>query len=407
MDPINQQATLVREQAGSTLKLAGSKSASSKTAPAPAADPELARLVGSYRNILRIRSIPQPIYYQFLKELGHGRQGVVFLATREGARGCQTHHALKLFDPGIYSSGAKYWTDMERIATQISLLQPINNSNLVSRDFYEEYDGIGYLLMQAVDGVDLQFLLDGRHLEIARPRCTPEEWDDFFTTIFRQDDGRLSFQPGAVLHILRNALRGLAVLHTNGFIHGDIKPTNIMVDIQGEVKLVDFGRAARIGERVNILLGSPLYMAPEIHRREPGLIQSDLFSAGLVGLEMLTGGLINARADLNENELLDWKSTLANHLEQWLPAGVLNNIEFTRVLKRFLDSDAVHRHPSAKEAESGEQSLGSTRQWLNEIERETEYERKIEAYLHKLVDPETGTLNPHFAADNLTAVIVA
>lgn len=377
-----------------------------KTAAKPPLDPEFAELLNNYRALIRARSISYPVAYQFLKELGHGRQGVVFLVTRQGARGCLTQHALKLFDPGIYPSAAKYWTDMGRIAQQVSRLQPINNLNLVARDFYEECEGIGFMLMPAVDGVDLQFLLDGQHLNIARARCSDEEWADFFTTLFRQDGQRLSFQPGAALHLLRDVLRGLAVLHNNGFIHGDIKPTNIMVDIQGTVKLVDFGRAARIGEQVNILLGSPLYMAPEIHRREPGLIQSDIFSTGLVGLEMLRGHQVNDLADLNENELLDCKTILAGQIEQWLPPAVLGNIEFTRVLKRFLEADAVHRFASAQEAESGEQSLVSARQWMNNLERETEYERKIEAYLKKLADPETGALNPHFASDNLTAIII-
>ncbi len=410
MKPINLLDTLIAEPAPTQklLSATGIESTPTSAAPTkPTLAPEFIELINSYRDIRHSRSIPCPVSYQFVKELGHGRQGVVFLATRQGARGCRTHHAIKLFDPAIYSSAAKYWTDMGRIAQQISLLQPINNSNLVSLDFYEECNGIGYVLMQAVDGVDLQFLLDSQHLNIARSRCSDKEWADFFTTLFRQDGQRLSFQPGAALYILRNVLRGLSVLHEKGFIHGDIKPTNIMVNIQGTVKLVDFGRAARIGERVNILLGSPLYMAPEIHRREPGLIQSDIFSAGLVGLEMLRGSQIHELANLNENELLDEKNTLAQQIEKWLPAKVLQNIEFTKVLKRFLDADTVHRFPSAKKAESGEQSLVSARQWMNEAERETEYERKLEAYLNKLVDPDTGTLNPHFASDNLTAVIIA
>ncbi|NLB59805.1 MAG: protein kinase [Lentisphaerae bacterium] len=378
------------------------------TASAKAAPPDAAflELIGNYRTLIRNRSIPYPVSYQFIKELGHGRQGVVFLVTRHGARGCLTHHAIKLFDPSIYASAAQYWTDMGRIAKQTSILQPINNINLVSRDFYEECNGIGYMLMQAVDGVDLQFLLDGQHLNIARSRCTDKEWEDFFTTIFRHDGQRLSLQPGAALHILRDVLRGLTVLHDHDFIHGDIKPANIMVDIQGTVKLVDFGRAARIGEQVNILLGSPLYMAPEIHQRQPGLMQSDIFSAGLVGLEMLKGHQINDLADLEESELLIRKTALANQIEEWLPPDVLHNTEFTRVLRRFLEVDTGRRFSNTRAAEAGEQGLSSARRGMPDRERETEYERKIEAYLSKLVDPETGALNPHFASDNLTAVII-
>ena len=371
-----------------------------------AIDREFKDLISNYRTLLHNRSIPYPIAYHFEKELGHGRQGIVFLVTRHGARGCLTHHAVKLFDPVIYSSVASYWIDMGRIAQQVSQIQPINTNNLVTREFYDECNGIGYMLMQAIDGVDLRALLDKKNLEIARSRSTEDEWKRFADVIFRVEDGRVSLQTGMALYIMRNVLRGLAVLHDNGFVHGDIKPTNIMIDIRGTVKLVDFGRAARIGEHVNILLGSPLYMAPEIHRREPGIIQSDIFSAGLVGLELLNAKPILNMSNLNENKLLDFKTSFAARIEDFLPEHVLKNIQFPRVLKQFLAADVVDRFASAREAESGEESLITSRQGLANIERETEYERELEAYLEKLIDPKTGTLNPHFAADNITAVII-
>lgn len=368
-------------------------------------DPRFTELIDNYKNLLRSRAIPYPVTYQFVRELGHGRQGVVFLASRHGARGCITHYAIKLFDPSIYSGAARYWTDMGRIARQVSLLQPINSVNLVSCDFYEECNGIGYMHMQAIDGVDLHFLLNNKHMDMARPRSTPAEWERFMTVLFRYENGQLSLRTGAALHILRNILRGLAVLHNKGFIHGDIKPTNIMIDVQGTIKLVDFGRAGRIGEPINILLGSPLYMAPELHRREPGMAQSDIFSTGMLALEILQGRQITKLADYTENNLLDLKTTLSGQLERWLPDEVLRNIELTRVLKQFLEPDIANRAAGARQAEIGEHSLFSSRQWLSDTERESEYERELEAYLHKLVDEETGKLNPHFGSDNLTAVI--
>ncbi len=398
-DPASIQSTVVLDQAPARP---GARRSAHR---APPVDGEFAELLKNYREIIRARAIAYPVTYQFVKELGHGRQGVVFMATRHGARACLTHHAIKLFDPSIYSSAAKYWTDMGRIAKQISLLQPINNVNMVSSDFYEECNGIGYMHMQIIDGVDLQFLIDGKHMEIARARSTSEEWEHFLNVLFRVEDGRVSLQAGLVLYILRNVLRGIAVLHTQGFIHGDIKPTNIMLNIQGTVKLVDFGRAARIGEPVNILLGSPLFMAPEFHRREPGYAHADVFSTGLVGLEMLKGRQLTSLADANENNLLDFKTSLASRLEQYLPNEVLGNIEFIHVLKHFLEPEMTKRYASAHEAEAGEHSLMSARQWLSDSERECEYERELETYLRKLVDNETGTLNPHFASDNLTAVI--
>lgn len=369
-------------------------------------DPEFADLIRNYKNLLNSRRIPYPVAYELVKELGHGRQGVIFLGTRHGARGCLTKHAVKLFDPGIYSSAEKYWTDMGRIAQQVSALQPINNRNLVSRDLYEECNGIGYMQMQAIDGVDIDFLLDSKHIEIARSRSTDKEWQRFTSVLFSLDNDTVSFQPGFVIYLLRNILRALSALHDKGFVHGDIKPTNVMINIQGTVIIVDFGRAVRIGEHVNILLGSPLYMAPEIHRREPGAGPSDFFSAGLVALEALKGRQIAKFSNLEENELLDLKNSIAGNIEQYLPPSLTDNNDFIHVLRCFLQPDPDKRYQRAQVAELGHDSLRVLRKHMDEYEREIEYEQELEQYLQKLIDPETGTLNPHFATDNLTAVII-
>ncbi len=399
-------STLIIED-GRKIKAASQNAStlSSSVAQSASSDPEFEELKRQYRSILRSRSIPYPVAYKFVKELGHGRQGVVFLSQRYGARGCVTNHAIKLFDPSIYSSAPKYWTDMGRIAKQISMLQPVNNINLISGDFYDECSGIGYVHMQAVDGVDLQFMLDGKHIQLARKNSTDEEWASFMRTLFYVQGDSINLRPGAVVFILRNVLRGLAGLHESGFIHGDIKPTNVMIDIQGTVKLVDLGRAVRIGEHVNILLGSPLFMAPELHRREASYEPSDLFSVGLLALELLKSKQLASMANSNENELLDFKQQLARNLENYIPPEAIGNIELIRSLRKFLEPTIPERFQTAREAENGEHGLAEVRHWMPEEERETEYEREFERYLSKLVDPETGTLNPHFASDNLTAVI--
>ena len=100
-------------------------------------------LISNYQAILQDRAIYYPVAYRLERVLGQGRQGIVFLGLRQGARGCITHHALKLYDPGIYANTQKYWTDMGRIALQVSRLQMVNTPYLVSRDVYEETNGIG------------------------------------------------------------------------------------------------------------------------------------------------------------------------------------------------------------------------------------------------------------------------
>ena len=157
-------------------------------------DASQAKLVASYNAIIRERAIRHPVPYHFSRELGKGRQGIVFLASRQGGRGCMTRHAIKLHDPGIYSSAEKYWMDMERLACQVSKLQPVNSDSLVPRETYDEANGIGYLQMAVIDGIDLQYLLGGTHLAIARGQSTDEEWDHFMGTLFRMEEARFMWR---------------------------------------------------------------------------------------------------------------------------------------------------------------------------------------------------------------------
>lgn len=361
--------------------------------PSPPVDPDIRRLIADYHSILKSRCISQPIPYQFSRELGKGRQGVVFLATRQGGRGCLTRHAIKIHDPGIYSSAEKYWTDMGRLACQVSKLQPVHSDNLVTRDTYDETNGIGYLQMSVIDGIDLQYLLSGSHLAIARSQSTDEEWDHFMTTLFRMEDTRFMLQPGVALYILRKILMGLIVLHEANYLHADIKPSNIMIDRMGSVKLVDFGRAVEIGEKISILLGSPVYMAPETHRLEPGRAQTDLFSAGMVALEMLCGESLQACNDMDDETLLQFKLFLHGQVEAMLPIHIRKSKSIVRLIKRFLDPDPELRYGSARDAE---ESYYQLRGIYGEISQTAniEYDRELLTYLQKITDPNTGFLNP-------------
>jgi serine/threonine protein kinase len=361
--------------------------------PPAVADMDLQRLIENYHTLIRERAIRYPVPFHFVRELGKGRQGIVFLALRQGARGCLTRHAVKLHDPGIYSTAEKYWTDMGRLASQVSKLQPVHNDHLVMRETYDETNGIGYLQMAVIDGIDLQYLLDGTHLAIARSQSTDEEWEHFMATLFRVEEGRFMLQPGMALFLLRRVLMGLMVLHEAGYLHADIKPSNIMIDRMGSVKLVDFGRAVEIGERISILIGSPLYMAPETHRLEPGQVQSDLFSTGLVGLEMLRGESLRDCADMSDDGLLQYKMTLVDRVEDMLPEHIRQSKRLVKVLKRFLHPQPGNRYPSARDAEESYYRLRGIYREMG-LDADMEYDRELLHYLEKITDQATGHLNP-------------
>lgn len=107
---------------------------------------------------------------------------------------------------------------------------------------------------------------------------------------FLRQSGALS--PVKAIGVLRPILDAVAHAHAQGIIHRDLKPSNILLDDNGTPRVMDFGIAARVDgtpdgmERIN---GTPAYMAPEyVLRREAGE-RSDVFSAGVILFEMLTG----------------------------------------------------------------------------------------------------------------------
>lgn len=99
--------------------------------------------------------------------------------------------------------------------------------------------------------------------------------------------------PHAVVAVLRPVLGGLGVAHRAGLVHRDIKPENVLISDDGEVKLVDFGLVRAIAEAgitsTSVILGTAGYLSPE--QVEGGHIgpRSDVYSAGIMAFELLTG----------------------------------------------------------------------------------------------------------------------
>jgi serine/threonine protein kinase len=352
----------------------------------------LGQLQRNYQAILDTRAIYYPVAYQFLRKLGQGRQGAVFLGLRQGARGCITEHAIKVFDPSIYRSPEEYWTDMGRIASQISQLQRLQSPNIVTRHTYEETYGIGYVQMEGVDGIDLRTFLSRKHLDLAMQQSTAAEMAEFTRVLFRLEGDRISVRAGLVLYILRGVLRGLERLHEMNFLHSDVKPANIMLDRLGYVKLIDFGRAVTVGEELSFLLGSPMYMSIETHERRPGGPESDLFSVGLVALEMLRGRPLVDAPNPSEKELLAVKRDLLKHLPELLPDDVLQNRDMVAMLRKLLHSDTAQRYSDAKDADAGHEGLGKISKRRVQAGQDTEYERVLSDYLAKLVDLRTDRI---------------
>lgn len=95
-----------------------------------------------------------------------------------------------------------------------------------------------------------------------------------------------------IAYIAREILRGLGVLHSHHRIHRDLKSDNVLISTQGTVKLGDFGYAAQLTQENNVrqtVVGTPSWMAPELVGGNDYNVKVDIWSLGIVMLELADG----------------------------------------------------------------------------------------------------------------------
>jgi serine/threonine protein kinase, bacterial len=99
--------------------------------------------------------------------------------------------------------------------------------------------------------------------------------------------------PHAVAAVLRPVLGGLGAAHAAGLVHRDVKPENVLISDQGEVKIVDFGLVRAVAEAgitsASVILGTAAYLSPEQVRDGNASPRSDVYAVGIVTYELLTG----------------------------------------------------------------------------------------------------------------------
>ena len=99
--------------------------------------------------------------------------------------------------------------------------------------------------------------------------------------------------PHAVAAVLRPVLGGLAAAHRAGLVHRDVKPENVLISDEGDVKIVDFGLVRAVAEAgitsTSVILGTAAYLSPEQVKDGTASPRSDVYAAGIVAYELLTG----------------------------------------------------------------------------------------------------------------------
>ncbi|MFL5311942.1 MAG: serine/threonine protein kinase [Myxococcales bacterium] len=267
--------------------------------------------------------------YELLKRLAGGGMGEVYLARQRGLGGFQKLLVIKTLLPHLCEDEEfiAMFTDEARLSAQ--LIHP----NIGQVFEFDEIGGTYYIAMEYLRGEDLRRLFRACH-EQGRPRPVP-----------------------LICRIVADAAAGLAFAHSlrdaggrpYGIVHRDISPQNILVTLDGGVKIIDFGIAKAAGRaqhtRTGALKGKCSYMSPEQASGEPVDARADIFALGIVLHELLTGRrLFKAEDDVQ---------TLARVRECRVPApseidpGIDPGLD--PIVLKALEREPARRYASAQE----------------------------------------------------------
>jgi serine/threonine protein kinase/Flp pilus assembly protein TadD len=196
--------------------------------------------------------------YRVIEELGKGGMGKVYrvLDTK-----LNEEVALKLIKPEIYSDRKT----LERFKNELKLARKVSQKNVGRMFDLGEEAGTHFITMEYVPGEDLK------------------------SSIRRF--GRLPV--GKSVAIATQICEGLSVAHKIGIVHRDLKPSNIMIDKEGNVRIMDFGIARSTKDKgitgEGVIIGTPEYMSPEQVEGKETDQRSDIYSLGIILYEMVTG----------------------------------------------------------------------------------------------------------------------
>jgi predicted Ser/Thr protein kinase len=246
--------------------------------------------------------------YTLHGQLGKGGMAEVFLATQNSL---QRKVAIKVLNSAVDDEFSR------RFINEGHVVASLHHASIVTiYDIDKLADGRHYLAMEFVAGGDLT-QYKGQSLTAER-----------------------------ALSITQQIAEGLQVVHQQGLVHRDIKPANILFRKDGSVVITDFGVAKDLAidndlTQFGIAVGSPAYSSPEQAQCQPLDQRTDIYSLGVLLLEMLTG--------TNEFRGPSYTQTVMNHVQMPIPQLPAHLTVYQPLLERMLAKDVNKRFASCRE----------------------------------------------------------
>lgn len=340
-------------------------------------------LIGLYDELISGGRVQWTTYHHLERQLGSGGQGIVFLSERRGADGFNQPVAMKIFSPERFATPASYDKAMLRLARVASRVALIQHDNVLDVQDFIDRNRIRIMVMEWIDGYDLRELMDPRQLEKVRAHSAPKRWEYINSVIATFGPEQSRFKAGVAVAIVRDCLAALAALHREKIVHGDIKPSNIMIKRTGHAKVIDIGSAFELDDLPNQRACTPAYAAPEVLEGSCCTPRSDLASLGYVLIEMLAGRPCFP-GEMNLRELLEAKRRLPHQLQDMLPHEVTCNNHLMNLCRRCIAPDPTRRFPSAEAAELLEGGAAQFHRQLVFGDLASEYDHDIRVWLEEL-----------------------
>ena len=261
--------------------------------------------------------------YDILAEAGRGNMGSVYKARD---RETQQIVALKIVKPELASDQ----TMLERFKNELLFARRITHKSVCRVYEFNRIGGVAYTSMEFVQGESLRSVLNRF--------------------------GGLPLRKA--IDLVLQICSGLKEAHAQGIVHRDLKPENVMIDSNGNVKIMDFGIARCMESASGLtgaLMGTPAYMAPEQVSGKPVDYRTDIYSLGLVLYEIFTGKQAFTADNPVAVALKQTQETPIppHEIEPTVPVSV------ERAILKCLEKDPAKRFQSIAELESALKSSGT------------------------------------------------